>query len=91
VERPEEVYIEYQDLDLNKTSIELDGLFARVAQHEIDHLNGILFIDHLAKEEKSRLKSELDKIKKGSIQTNYTLAELPKKGKNGSRHLLDNI
>jgi len=81
ITRPAVVYIEYQDLDLNKQYLELNGLLARVAQHEIDHLNGILFIDHLTKDEKKQIKTELDDIKKGNIETDYLLAELPKKGK----------
>jgi len=79
--RPSVVYVEYQDLDLNKQNIELNGLMARVVQHEIDHLNGILFTDHLNKDEKKMLKKELDDIRKGNIETEYLLAELPKKGK----------
>lgn len=85
VERPETVYVEYQDLDLNKNYVELKGLLARVAQHEIDHLNGILFIDHLTKDEKKKLKPELEEIKKGEIETDYLLAEIPKKEKNSHR------
>ena len=85
VERPETVYVEYQDLDLNKNYVELKGLLARVAQHEIDHLNGILFIDHLTKDEKKKLKTELEEIKKGEIETDYLLAEIPKKEKNSHR------
>ncbi|HAX47993.1 MAG TPA: peptide deformylase [Bacteroidetes bacterium] len=81
VTRPETIYIEYQDLDLNKHDLELKGFIARVAQHEIDHLNGVLFIDHLSKDEKKVIKPELDLIKKGEIETDYLLAELPKKGK----------
>jgi peptide deformylase len=81
VTRPETIYIEYQDLDLNKHYIELKGFIARVAQHEIDHLNGVLFIDHLNKDERKILKPELDLIRKGEIETDYLLAELPKKGK----------
>lgn len=81
VTRPETIYVEYQDLDLNKHYVELKGFLARVAQHEIDHLNGVLFIDHLNKDEKKLLKPELDLIKKGEIETDYLLAELPKKGK----------
>ena len=79
VTRPEEVYLEYQDLDLNKKTIELDGLMARVAQHEIDHLNGILFIDHLTKDDRKKIKTELDDIKKGHIMTDYILAEIKNK------------
>lgn len=86
VNRPETVYIEYQDLDLNKHYIELKGFIARVAQHEIDHLNGILFIDHLNKYDKKKLKPELDMIRKGEIETEYLLAELPKKGKHVIKH-----
>lgn len=81
VTRPETIYVEYQDLDLNKHYVELKGFLARVAQHEIDHLNGVLFIDHLNKDEEKLLKPELDLIRKGEIETDYLLAELPKKGK----------
>lgn len=92
VERPEEVFVEYQDLDLNPKTVELKGFIARVAQHEIDHLNGILFIDHLSKEVKNEFKEQLSLIKKGGIQTNYLLAELPKKGKKSTKsNLLDRI
>jgi len=78
VTRPETVYLEYQDIDLNKHHVELNGLLARVVQHEVDHLNGILFVDHLNKNEKKKLKSELNKIRKGDITTDYLLAEIPK-------------
>jgi peptide deformylase len=78
VTRPETVFLEYQDIDLNKQYVEINGLLARVVQHEVDHLNGILFTDHLNKDEKKNLKAELNKIKKGDIATDYLLAELPK-------------
>lgn len=87
VTRPETIYIEYQDLDLNKHHIELKGFLARVAQHEMDHLNGILFVDHLNKEEKKKIKPELDLIRKGEIEADYLLAELPKKGKHVIKRL----
>ncbi len=85
VTRPETVYVEYQDLDLNKHYVELKGFIARVAQHEIDHLNGILFIDHMDKEEKKILKPELDLIKKGEIEADYLLAEIPVKSSTHTR------
>ena len=86
VTRPEVVYVEYQDIDLNKQYVELDSLLGRVAQHEIDHLNGILFTDHLQKEDKKKVKDELDKIKKGEVETDYLLAEIiKKKGKAHSK------
>jgi peptide deformylase len=91
VSRPEKIHIEYQDLDLNKKYIELDGIVARVAQHEIDHLKGILFIDHLSKETKRKFKQNLDDIKSGAIQTNYILAALPKRKKSSKKNILDRI
>ncbi|HHY13167.1 MAG TPA: peptide deformylase [Thermoanaerobacterales bacterium] len=45
VKRPEKITVEAQDVDGNKVRIEGDGLLARALFHEIDHLNGILFID----------------------------------------------
>jgi peptide deformylase len=53
VERPARVKVRYLDLDGKQQEIGADGLLATCIQHEIDHLNGVLFIDHL-----SRLKRE---------------------------------
>lgn len=48
VERPVEVIVEFQDLKGSAKSLKLKKLDARVVQHELDHLNGVLFIDKLA-------------------------------------------
>ena len=53
VERPASVQVRYLDLDGKQHEIEAEGLLATCIQHEIDHLNGVLFIDYL-----SRLKRE---------------------------------
>ncbi|MCA1491060.1 peptide deformylase [Sinorhizobium alkalisoli] len=49
VERPAAITVEYLDRDGKQQSIEADGLLATCLQHEIDHLNGVLFIDHISK------------------------------------------
>ena len=49
VERPKSVKVKYLDLDLKPQEIEADGLLATCLQHEIDHINGVLFIDHISK------------------------------------------
>lgn len=82
VERPEKVFLSYDDLDLNERKIELNGLLSRVTQHEIDHLNGVLFIDRVPKQKRKMLKERLDQIRRGEITVSYALAELqsePKK------------
>lgn len=48
VTRPERVTVSYEDLDGQSLTIEADGLLATCLQHEIDHLDGILFVDHLS-------------------------------------------
>jgi peptide deformylase len=48
VERSAQVKVKYLDLDGKRHEIDADGLFATCLQHEIDHLNGVLFIDHLS-------------------------------------------
>ena len=53
VERPARVKVRYMDLAGATQEVEADGILATCLQHEIDHLNGVLFIDHL-----SRLKRE---------------------------------
>lgn len=54
VERPATVSIKYLDRDGKEQMVEADSLLATCLQHEIDHLNGVLFIDHI-----SRLKREM--------------------------------
>ena len=63
VERPARVKAEYLDIDGKPQTLEADGLLATCLQHEMDHLNGVLFIDHL-----SRLKREraVAKVKKNA-------------------------
>jgi len=48
VRRPRRVTVDYQDLDGAPRRLEDDALIARIVQHEIDHLDGVLYIDHLA-------------------------------------------
>ncbi len=52
VERPEWVEIKAQDLNGKKIKLKVDDLLARIFQHELDHLNGVLFIDHVKEREK---------------------------------------
>lgn len=63
VERPSSVTVEYYDLNGEKQSLTTDGLTATCIQHENDHLNGIVFIDHLSMLKKNLLKKKLTKLK----------------------------
>ncbi|MAZ83556.1 MAG: peptide deformylase [Rhizobiales bacterium] len=49
VERPAKVTVSYQDISGERKEMEAEGLLATCLQHEIDHLNGVLFIDHISK------------------------------------------
>lgn len=62
--RPSQILVSGISPDGDEIEFETDGLFARVLQHEIDHLEGRLFIDHLEPYERNELRSQLKKIKK---------------------------
>jgi peptide deformylase len=64
VERPARIKCEYLDRDGNKQLLEADGLLATCLQHEMDHLNGVLFIDHLSRLKRSMAIKKLTKAKK---------------------------
>lgn len=55
VERPARVTVRFQDVEGATREVEAEGLFATCVQHEIDHLNGVLFIDHLSKLKRDRV------------------------------------
>ena len=61
VTRPKQVRVRYMDLDGKTQEIEADGLLATCLQHEIDHINGILFIDHLSSLKRDMLLRKLKK------------------------------
>lgn len=64
VERPAAVRIKYLDLDGKAHEIEAKDLFATCVQHEIDHVNGILFIDHISKLKRDRVTKKFAKAAK---------------------------
>jgi len=64
VERPARIRAEYQDRDGKKQMLEADGLLADCLQHEMDHLDGILFIDHLSRLKRSIALRKLAKAKR---------------------------
>jgi peptide deformylase len=61
VERPERVRVRYLDRDGKLQELEADGLLATCLQHEIDHLNGVLFIDHLSRLKRERVVKKFTK------------------------------
>ena len=63
IERPNSCEIEYLDYDGKKKLLKAEGLLATCIQHEMDHLEGILFIDYLSKLKKSMIIKKLSKIK----------------------------
>ena len=66
IDRPSKCDIEFLDYNGNKQTISAEGLFATCIQHEMDHLEGILFIDHLSKLKKSMILKKLSKLKSNS-------------------------
>ena len=66
VERPSRVKARYLDREGRENEIEADGLLATALQHEIDHLNGVLFIDHLSRLKRQMALKKLDKLRKAA-------------------------
>jgi peptide deformylase len=68
VERPARVKIRYLDLDGKPHEADAEGLFATCIQHEVDHLNGVLFIDHISKLKRERIIKKFIKAAKRAEQ-----------------------
>jgi len=78
VTRQEKIKIKYFDRDFKEHVEEIDGILARVIQHEYDHIEGILFTDHLSSFKKRLLKRKLENISKGKVNVDYRM-KFPKK------------
>jgi len=79
--RHEKITIEYYDEDFNKKTEVYDGLIARVIQHEYDHIEGILFTDHLSTLKKKLIGKKLMNIMEGKARPDYKMKLANKKVK----------
>ncbi len=73
VERPAAVKVKYLDLDGKSHEIEAKGLLATCLQHEIDHINGVLFIDHLSRLKRSLVIKKFAKAAKSEKKSEKTV------------------
>ena len=71
VNRPNMITIEYVNENFEKKRETIHGFAARVVQHEYDHIEGKMFIDHISSLRKSMIKSKLKKITEGKVRTHY--------------------
>jgi len=76
--RKDTITIEYLDENFKKHVETINGLVARVVQHEFDHIEGVLFTDKLSSLKKRLLKKKLENISKGKIEVDYKMS-FPKK------------
>ncbi|MFM1745965.1 MAG: hypothetical protein RLZZ630_1902 [Bacteroidota bacterium] len=73
VERKPEITIRYQDLNFDTHTETYGGIQARIIQHEYDHIEGKLFIDHFPPIKRSMLKGRLNDISKGKTDVDYKM------------------
>jgi len=66
VDRPKTCRVRWQDLEGNVHEEEMEGMLAVCIQHEMDHLNGILFIDHLSRLKRQMALKKLEKLRKAA-------------------------
>ncbi len=71
VDRLQKIKIKYLDEDWNERIDEFDEVVARIIQHEYDHIEGILFTDHLSAFKKRLIKGKLSNISKGKVDIDY--------------------
>jgi len=71
VVRPRAIRIRYLDRDFEECEAEFEGMLARVIQHEYDHVDGVLFVDHLTAFKRRLLRRRLKDISEGSVDVDY--------------------
>lgn len=77
--RVEHIRLSWTDLDGNPRTEEISGFLARMVQHECDHLEGRLYIDHISPIRKQLIKSKLRNIIEGRTRCDYSVKYAPRK------------
>lgn len=78
VKRPEKIVVKYLDREFDEHEMEVGGWLARVIQHEKDHLDGILFLDHISMFKRKLLHSKLKEIAEGQKEIDYPVVNKKK-------------
>ena len=78
VSRLPNLKIKYLDENFVEHIEELDGMNARVVQHEYDHIDGILFTEHLSPVKKSLIRNKMENIRRGKANPDYKMKYVPK-------------
>lgn len=78
VQRPETIRLRYLDREFKPQEITASGMFARVLQHEYDHLEGILFVDLLSAFKRRMLRRRLREMSKGQFEAEYPVVQNPR-------------
>ncbi len=71
VKRPDKIHVTYLDENMNPHDEWVEGYLARVMQHEFDHLDGTMFIDHLSPLRKQMIRGKLNKMVEGKARCGY--------------------
>jgi peptide deformylase len=71
VERAETITVRFKDTNFQDIKADVGGLIARVILHEIDHLNGVLFLDHLSAAKRKLHREKLKSIERGEMEVVY--------------------
>ena len=77
--RPKAIVLHWFDENFTEHQERIDGMFARVAQHEIDHLNGKVFTDRLSSLRKTMIKRKLNEVAAGKVHPKYRLKSKPRR------------
>ena len=81
VNRVEHIRLKWVDADFQPHEEEISGFLARIVQHECDHLDGKLYIDHISLIRKQLIRGKLHNIMEGKIRCDYPAKYAPKKRK----------
>lgn len=81
VKRVEHIRLSWLDRDLKPQQEEMSGYLARIVQHELDHLDGKVYIDHISPIRKQLIRNKLHNIVEGKIRVDYPVKYAPRKRK----------
>jgi len=73
VQRAERIRVKFRDRNFDERELEASGLFSRVILHEVDHLNGVLFVDRLNLLKRKLHRGRLNKIDRGELEVEYAV------------------